>query len=102
MTLPLPADEVERILTGAGALEADELRHRALEALLRDEPELRLLLGVERYRRGGITLLKGADIAGVGFERFKEALHERGVEIRRFVLPLEEERRLARELAGRS
>lgn len=55
----------------------DALRH-----LLRSKPELKIRLAVHRYRQGGISLEKAANLAGVSWAQMKDILMENGVPLR--------------------
>jgi len=53
----------------------------AMRALLSEKPRLRLELAVHRYRAGEVSLAKAAALAGVSWERMREILLGRGVEL---------------------
>jgi predicted HTH domain antitoxin len=57
----------------------DALLADAVRALLRSRPELRQQLAVALYKRGQVSLARGAEVAGVDGESFKELLREAGV-----------------------
>ena len=54
----------------------------AMRALLSERPQLRLELAIHRYRAEEISLAKAAAPAGVSWERRREILLGRGVEMR--------------------
>lgn len=54
----------------------------ALRALLREKPQLRIELAIHRYRTEDISLGRAAHLAGVSFDRMKELLVERNVQLR--------------------
>ncbi len=60
----------------------EELRTDALRALIRSKPHLKKEWAVELYRRNEISLSRGAEIAGLNLEDFKESLSEKGVKIK--------------------
>ncbi len=60
----------------------DELMEDALRALIRSKPNLKKDFAVELYDRGDVSLSRGAEIAGLNLEEFKEVLKEKGVKIR--------------------
>lgn len=91
-------DEEIRLLTEAGHLTEEEVRREAFHALLRERPELRLLLAIERYKKEEITLNRGAKIAGMTLEEFKRALHKRGERIRRGTVSEDRREDIARDL----
>lgn len=73
-------EELEAIVrAGAYASKQEAMRH-ALEVLLLANPQLRLKTAIELYRTGSVTLSRAAEIAGVGYEPFKDALAQAGVE----------------------
>lgn len=55
----------------------DALRH-----LLRARPEIRIELAVHRYRDGGISLARAAELAGVSWAQMREILLQKGVAVR--------------------
>lgn len=91
-------EEDIQLLTEEGYLSEEEAKREAFRALLRERPDLRTSLAVERYKRGGVTLNRGAEIAGVTTEEFKRILADRGVSIRRGGSSEEDRERRAREL----
>jgi len=60
----------------------DELIEDALRALIRSKPNLRRELAVELYDRREISLSRGAEIAGLNLEDFKDLLLEKDVKIK--------------------
>lgn len=73
------SEDVE-ILRRAGSFGSrDEFLREALKALLEKRPELRVELGVAKYREGEATLNRAAEISGLSSEEFKEVLKSRGV-----------------------
>lgn len=91
-------EEQIQLLTDAGYLTEEEAKQEAFRALLRERPDLRLSLAVERYKREEITLNRAAELAGVTTEEFKQTLAKRGVSIRRGALSEEEREETARDL----
>lgn len=73
-------EELEAIVRAGAYPSKDEAVRHALEVLLLANPPLRLKTAIELYRSGKVTLARGAEIAGVGHEAFKEALTEAGIE----------------------
>ncbi len=49
---------------------------------LENKPEKKTFIGIEMYRRGRVSLIRAAEIAGMDFESFKEVLTDRGIRIR--------------------
>jgi predicted HTH domain antitoxin len=58
----------------------EEFLTEALRSFLRENPQLRVELAVERYRSGSVSLNRAAEIAGLGPEAFKEELADRGID----------------------
>jgi predicted HTH domain antitoxin len=54
----------------------------ALRLLWQERPQLRLDWAIHQYQTQDISLAKAAAIAGVSFDRMKEILHRRGVQLR--------------------
>jgi predicted HTH domain antitoxin len=54
----------------------------AVRALLSEKPQLRLQVAIHRYRTEEISLAKAAALAGVSWERMREILLSRAVELR--------------------
>jgi predicted HTH domain antitoxin len=57
----------------------EEFLEEAFRALLKEKPELRIELAIERYKSGDVSLNRAIDIAGSSPEEFKEILAERGI-----------------------
>ena len=57
----------------------EEFLQDAFRALLSKRPELRIELAVAKYRDGGVSLNRAAEIAGSSPEQFKETLSKRGI-----------------------
>jgi len=53
----------------------------AIRALLSERPQLRLELAIHRYRSKEISLAKAAALAGVSWERMREILLSRGIQL---------------------
>lgn len=76
----------------------------ALRLLFQEKPQVRIALAVYRYQTEKISLAKAASMAGVSFDRMKDILVSRGVQLRLGPETLEEAReevkamrRIARE-----
>jgi predicted HTH domain antitoxin len=61
---------------------ADAAIREALRVLWQERPGMRIDVAVHRYVTESISIAKAAAIAGVPFDRMKEILAERGVELR--------------------
>ncbi|MEB3755904.1 MAG: UPF0175 family protein [Desulfurococcales archaeon] len=86
-----------------GYAKARVLKISIPEHIALDEFEARLLLAVELYREGRLTLKQAAELAGLCVEDFMRELSRRKVSIINLDQEeLEEELRIAEELAGRS
>jgi predicted HTH domain antitoxin len=64
--------------TGLYASEG-ELIADAIRTFLAARPDVRLATACRLYERGTVSLGKAAELADVNVERFKQALHERGI-----------------------
>jgi predicted HTH domain antitoxin len=53
----------------------------AIRALLSERPQLRLELAIHHYRHEDISLAKAAALAGVSWERMREILLGRGMQL---------------------
>ena len=74
-----PDTDIETIATLGGYESADAVITDAVRELLRQRPELRLSLAVEKYRSEEVSLNRAAELAEVSPERFKTELAERGI-----------------------
>jgi len=81
VSLDLLEDELSAVVQAGRYKSKRELIGHALEVLLMANPHLRLKTAVELYRREKATLSRGAEIAGLEFEAFKEQLAEKNVPI---------------------
>ena len=54
----------------------------ALRSLLQEKPQLRVAVAIYRYQTEELSLAKAAHLAGVSFDRMKELLLSRGVQLR--------------------
>ena len=78
-----------------------ELIREAIREFLEKLKHSGMNVAIELYRKGDISLGRAAEISGVGYERMKEILVERGIPIRRGPRDIDElnkEYKLAREL----
>ena len=72
-------DELDVLVEQGVYSDQKALMKDAIRALLRSKPNLRRQLAVELYRRGRISLSRGAEIEGADIEGFKESLREAGI-----------------------
>ncbi len=71
----------------------EEVMQEALRHLLLDRPDLRIQVGIHRYRTDPeLSLAQAAALAGVSFERMKELLEQHGVSLRLGPANIEEAR----------
>jgi len=96
--MPETIEKRFKTLTEKGYITEEELREKAYRSLLRNNPDLRITLAVEEYRKGEITLNRAAEIAGITTEEMKETLKRRGVEIRRGFTPEKKKSEKAKRL----
>lgn len=69
-------------LVSAGLYEDEQAAAQdAMRALLSERPQLRLELAIYRYRNEDVSLAKAAALAGVSWERMRELLLSRGVQL---------------------
>lgn len=77
----LDVEESIDILSRKGQFSSrEEFLTEAVRSYLREHPELRIELAVEQFESGSVSLNRGAEIAGVSPEAFKEELADRGVD----------------------
>lgn len=57
----------------------EEALREGLQALFAMRPQLRTESAIELFRAGEVSLLRGAEIAGVDFETFRTLLVSRGI-----------------------
>jgi predicted HTH domain antitoxin len=94
------AENIETIAAVGGYEDADAVVDEAVRELLRRRPQLRLSLAIEKYRQGAVSLNRGAELAGVSTERFKNELAERGVPREAGVLDADERAERLEEFSG--
>lgn len=70
-------------LVQAGLFPSEEdALEEALRVLWQERPQLRLDWAIYQYRSGQLSLSRAAALAGVSFDRMKETLVQRGVQLR--------------------
>jgi len=67
-------EDMELVRRTGGFSSEEELLQQAFQALLKENPELRTELAVEKYREDEISLNRAAEIAGISPEEFKSIL----------------------------
>lgn len=72
--LELLEEELQAVMRAGGYRSKQEAVRHALEVLLAANPDLHICTPIELYRRGKITLSRGAEMAGLELEAFKEKL----------------------------
>lgn len=72
-------DELDILVERGIYKNREELLQDAMRSLLRSKPELRVQVAIELYKRGKVSLSRGAEIGGVDIESFKEVLREAGI-----------------------
>ncbi len=71
-----------KVFVDAGLYDDEEAVMRdAVRALLTEKPQLRLEGAIHRYRTGEVSLGKAAALAGIPWERMREILVQRGVQL---------------------
>lgn len=77
----IDVDEDIEYLQRAGRFSSrEEFIEQAFHALLKNNPELRVELAVEKFTSGAVSLNRAAEIASMSSERFKEELSDRGID----------------------
>ena len=71
-------EEVKALMEVGGYPSEREALSHSLEVLLFANPTLSLGVAIHLYKKDKVTLEKGAEIAGIGLERFKEELSKKG------------------------
>lgn len=79
MTLIDFEEDVEILRKTGNFGSREEFLEEAFRAFLKEHPELRVKLAVEKYRSESVSLNRAAEIAGLSTEEFKEKLAEHGV-----------------------
>ena len=92
---PLLEREVEAIVEAGCYATKAEVVLEALRTLFEVKPALRVAAAVELYRKGEVTLGRGAELAGMSFFEFEELLVNR--EIRK-VVPYESAEEIERDV----
>jgi predicted HTH domain antitoxin len=86
------AVELQELVKAGVYPDADAAIQDALRVLWQERPAVRIEVAVHRYRTEGLSIAKGAALAGVSFDRMKEILAEHGVQLRLGPETLEEAR----------
>jgi predicted HTH domain antitoxin len=72
-----------QVLVDAGIYpDADAAVREALRVLWQERPSIRIDVAAHQYQTEPISIARAAAIAGVSFDRMKDILAERGIEIR--------------------
>jgi predicted HTH domain antitoxin len=79
MTLIDFEEDVEILRKSGDFSSREEFLEETFRAFLKEHPELRVKLAVEKYRSGSVTLNRAAEVAGLSTEEFKGKLAEHGV-----------------------
>jgi predicted HTH domain antitoxin len=74
-------EEINSLIRTKSYASKDEVISDALRALLALKPGLKTEIAVDLYKTGKVSLWRGADIAGVSLEDFKELLATRSIKI---------------------
>ncbi len=83
--LPPVMEKEIRVLVESGdySSEAEVIRD-AFRVFLEFNPEKRMLIARELYKKESISLTRGAEIAGLDIERFKEFLKNTGIRVKTY------------------
>lgn len=94
---PLIEKEVEAIVEVGCYTTKAEVVLEALRTLFEVKPVLRVAAAVELYRKGEVTLGRGAELAGMSFFEFEELLATKGL---RKVIPYESAEKIERDVGA--
>ena len=71
--------QIEALVKAGYYPSISDITKTAFRVLLESKSDLKVASAVELYKMGKISLSRGAEIAGVSLEEFKEILADRGV-----------------------
>ncbi|KAF5430845.1 putative antitoxin, contains HTH domain [Candidatus Methanophagaceae archaeon] len=72
-------ERVDAVIRSGIYLNEEELYDEAIRALFEVKSDLKMIVAVELYRDGEVSIEKAAEIAGVNVVQFKEILTHKGV-----------------------
>jgi len=72
-------ERVDAVIRSGIYLNEEELYDEAIRALFEVKLDLKMIVAVELYREGEVSIEKAAEIAGVNVVQFKEILSPKGV-----------------------
>lgn len=81
---PMMREEMKALMKSGEYSSRSDIIRDAFRVFLENKPNKRMLIAVELYRKGEISLTRGAEIAGLDVERFKEVLKDRGIKLRTY------------------
>lgn len=75
----MDSKEIDSLVSSGRFASKSDVVRTALRVLLERNPEYRIDVAVELFRRNKVSLGRGAEIARMNREEFKEVLEERGI-----------------------
>jgi len=81
---PMMNEEMEVLVRSGEYASRSDVIKDAFRVFLENKPDKRVLIAIELYKMGRVSLTRAAEIAGIDFERFKEVLKDRGVRLRTY------------------
>ena len=81
---PMMNEEMEVLVKSGGYTSRNDVIKDAFRVFLENKPDKRMLIAIELYKTGKVSLTRAAEIAGIDFERVKEILKDRGVKLKTY------------------
>ena len=81
---PMMNEEMEVLVRSGEYTSKSDVMKDAFRVFLENKPDKRMLIAIELYKTGRVSLTRAAEIAGIDFERFKEILKDRGIRLRTY------------------
>ncbi len=77
----LMKDEIDALIDSGEYSSRSDVMRDAFRTFLRKNPEKRIRITINLYKKGKISLMRASEIAEMDLESFKEELKERGIKI---------------------
>ena len=71
--------ELDAVIRAGLFRDREHAIHEAIDSLFVVRPHLRIEAAIELFRSGEVSLLRGAEIAGLDFESFRTLLRDRWI-----------------------
>lgn len=81
---PIMKEGIGALLKSGEYSSKSDIIRDAFRVFLENKPDKRMLIAVELYRKGKVSLTRAAELAGLNVEGFKEILKDRGVKLRTY------------------